>query len=105
MVLRLALLAFAGLAVAWPGGTAHAVPAFAQQTGQPCTTCHIGAFGPQLTPFGRAFKIGGYTQTGGDGIAAQIPLSAMVLSSFSHTASGFPEGSAPAYFGSNDNFA
>ena len=40
---------------------ADAVPAFAQQTGQPCTTCHIGSFGPQLTPFGRAFKIGGYT--------------------------------------------
>ena len=45
---------------------AYAVPAFAQQTGQPCTTCHIGSFGPQLTPFGRAFKIGGYTQTGGE---------------------------------------
>ena len=104
MVLRLALLAFAGLAVAWPGGTAHAVPAFAQQTGQPCTTCHVGAFGPQLTPFGRAFKIGGYTQTGGDGIAAQIPLSAMVLSSFTHTNTAQP---APAAdnFGRNDNFA
>jgi len=24
---------------------ADAVPDFAQQTGQPCTTCHIGGFG------------------------------------------------------------
>ena len=38
---------------------AEAVPSFASQTGQPCTACHVGAFGPQLTPFGRAFKIGG----------------------------------------------
>ena len=39
-----------------------AVPNFATQTGQPCTACHIGGYGPQLTPLGRAFKIGGYTQ-------------------------------------------
>ena len=50
---------------------ARAIPAFATQTGQPCTACHIGAYGPQLTAFGRAFKIGGYTQTGGD---AAIPV-------------------------------
>jgi hypothetical protein len=66
-------------------GLAQAVPNFAAQTGEPCTTCHIGAFGPQLTPFGRAFKIGGYTQGGGEGLAAQIPLSAMVQSSFNNT--------------------
>jgi hypothetical protein len=30
------------------------------QTGQPCSARHVGAFGPQLTPFGRAFKIGDY---------------------------------------------
>jgi hypothetical protein len=29
---------------------ALAVPSFAIQTGQPCAACHIGAFGPQLTP-------------------------------------------------------
>ena len=37
----------------WPR-LAQAIPSFAQQTGQPCTACHIGAFGPQLTAFGRA---------------------------------------------------
>lgn len=37
---------------------AGAVPDFAQQTGQACSTCHIGSFGPQLTPFGREFKLG-----------------------------------------------
>jgi hypothetical protein len=83
---------------------AGAVPDFAQQTGQPCGTCHIGSFGPQLTPFGRAFKIGGYTQTGGDGLAAKIPLSAFALGSFTHTANAQP---APAAndFGRNNNVA
>jgi hypothetical protein len=99
------ILTLLGLGLVAKGTSAYALPNFASQTGQPCTGCHVGAFGPQLTPFGRAFKIGGYTQQGGDGIAAQIPLSAMTLTSFNHTASGFPEGSAPAYFGSNDNFA
>src|SRR5271154_825477 len=74
---------------------ARAVPSFAAQTGQPCTACHIGGFGPQLTPFGRAFKIGGYTQTGGKGVLSQIPLAAAFLGSFTHTQSGQPGGAAP----------
>jgi hypothetical protein len=69
---------------------AEAVPSFAAQTGQPCTACHIGGFGPQLTPLGRAFKIGGYTQSGGEGLASMIPLSAMVQSSFSKTETDLP---------------
>lgn len=84
---------------------AEAVPSFASQTGQPCTACHVGAFGPQLTPFGRAFKIAGYTQAGGDGIAASIPLSAMVLGSFNNTQRGYPADSIPHDFRSNNNFA
>jgi hypothetical protein len=54
---------------------AAAVPAFAVQTGQACKTCHIGAFGPQLTPFGRQFKLNGYTLRAGD--AFTLPVSAM----------------------------
>ena len=41
---------------------AQAIPAFAAQTGMPCSACHIGF--PQLTPFGRAFKMDGYVQGG-----------------------------------------
>jgi len=80
------------------------VPAFAQQTGQPCTACHVGGFGPQLTPLGRAFKIGGYTQTGGDGIAAQIPLAVMIQSSFTNTNAAQPQPPAND-FGTNNNVA
>src|ERR1700686_894778 len=83
---------------------ASAVPDFAQQTGQPCSTCHIGSFGPQLTPFGREFKLGGYTMTGGDGPAARIPLSVMAITSFTNTA-GTPPTPAADHFGRNDNVA
>ena len=36
-----------------------AVPSFARQTGMSCNVCHTNW--PQLTPFGRTFKIDGYT--------------------------------------------
>lgn len=45
---------------------AQAVPAFARQTGHACSTCHFNSF-PSLNSFGRAFKAGGYTQTGDQG--------------------------------------
>lgn len=102
---RLALSAIlAAVALFAAGKPAHAVPAFAQQTGQPCTACHIRAFGPQLTPYGRAFKIGGYTQDGGQGPAAHIPLAAMAIGSFTHTNASQPSPPAP-HFGDNNNLA
>jgi hypothetical protein len=42
---------------------AQALPSFARQTGQPCGTCHTDF--PALTPFGRRFKLLGYTMGGG----------------------------------------
>jgi hypothetical protein len=57
------LLGLVGLLAS--ASNAFAVPAFALQTGQPCTACHIGGFGPQLTPFGRTFKLEGYTMRSG----------------------------------------
>src|ERR1700746_1185069 len=85
------VLLLAALTLVAASRPSWAVPSFAAQTGQPCSACHIGAFGPQLTPVGRAFKIGGYTQTGGDAIAAKIPLAAMVLGSFTNTQKDQPE--------------
>ena len=46
----------------WPS-QARAIPSFAAQTGQPCSACHVGAFGPQLKPYGRDFKLYGYVTT------------------------------------------
>lgn len=89
----------ATLAIVIGATPAHAVPAFARQTGQDCIACHVGGFGPQLTPFGRAFKLGGYTLTDGK---KHIPLSAMLVSSFTHTT----DDQTPFYNGmhANDNF-
>src|ERR1700757_1266804 len=41
--------------------TAHALPIFARQTGQSCVACHAGGQFPELTPYGRMFKLNGYT--------------------------------------------
>ena len=43
---------------------ARALPSFARQTGQPCGTCHTDF--PALTPYGRRFKLLGYTTGGGE---------------------------------------
>ncbi len=40
---------------------AYALPSFARQTGQKCSACHVGGNWPQLTPWGRFFKLSGYT--------------------------------------------
>jgi hypothetical protein len=40
--------------------SAAAVPSFARQTGLPCSQCHVIAFGPALTEYGRQFKLNGY---------------------------------------------
>ena len=56
-LLRLSVIA---LLLALPLTPAHAVPSFARQTGYTCAVCHT-VF-PQLTAFGRNFKLHGYTQ-------------------------------------------
>ena len=93
-----------GLSALLLPGRAHAVEAYAAQTGQPCSACHVGAFGPFLTPFGRLFKLGGYTMTGGAGIGSKIPLSAMFYTSYTDTQRGQSAPVAPHY-GNNGNFA
>ena len=40
---------------------AYGLPSFARQTGQRCSACHVGGSWPQLTPWGRFFKLSGYT--------------------------------------------
>lgn len=64
---------------------AHAIPAFAEQTGQPCSQCHVGAFGPQLKPYGRDFKLYGYTASDGEKHLPGIAITNQ--SSVSHVAS------------------
>jgi hypothetical protein len=93
-ILALALLALTPTRAA-------AVPAYAVQTGQPCSGCHVGGFGPQLTPFGRAFKMGGYTLRTD---SFNVPVSAMVIASYIATQKAQASAPAPS-FGTNDNLA
>jgi hypothetical protein len=83
-------------------GKAEAVPAFAVQTGQACIACHVGGFGPQLTPLGREFKLEGYTMRSGTDFT--LPISAIAVASYLQTAKDVAFAPAP-HFGTNDNVA
>src|ERR1700730_14426466 len=63
---------------------AVSLPLYARQTGQPCATCHT-VF-PELTPFGRRFKLSGYTMGGGLTFEQAPPIAAMLVPPFTHTA-------------------
>ncbi|MDE2135688.1 MAG: cytochrome C [Alphaproteobacteria bacterium] len=81
---------------------AWAVPAYSAKTDQPCAACHVGGFGPQLTPFGRQFKLHGYTMDAGDN-KFPMPVSAEVVASYTSTAKA--QESLPAdHYATNDNF-
>ena len=98
------LAAAGGLALAVLGLSAPqaaAVPAFAVQTDMPCQACHVGGFGPQLTPAGRAFKLQGYTMRTK---AFNAPLSAMAIASFVNTVKAQNPPPAADYR-TNDNLA
>jgi hypothetical protein len=81
---------------------ASALPSFARQTGEACSSCHVGSFGPQLTPRGMWFKLSGYTQT--DGEEGKVPLSAMLVEGFTHTSKS-QSADAQTHFGTNDNLS
>src|SRR5579859_6122157 len=91
-----------GIALLAATTPALALPSFAQQTGQACAMCHIGGFGPQLTPFGRSFKLNGYTLALPD--SQSVPVAAMLVASYTHTAADQPQDPAP-HEGTNDNFS
>ena len=67
-------------------GPADAVPSFARQTGQECPACHVSW--PELTPYGRYFKLTGYT-IGKAAITSEgiqyLPLAVMAQASITNT--------------------
>jgi hypothetical protein len=93
-------------------GTAQAVPSFARQTGMACQSCHT-VF-PELTPFGRSFKLNAYTidnlpQVQGmtstkemELLLNQIPpLSIMFQTSFTQTKQTVPDSAIAGADGQN----
>src|SRR5271167_3334066 len=78
----------------------QALPSYARQTGQQCAACHDGF--PELTPYGRLFKLNGYTFTGGT--SNLPPFAAMVIPTFTNVRKGVDGGLVPG-FGYNNDFA
>src|SRR6266851_9335497 len=72
---------------------AVSLPLYARQTGQPCATCHTAFL--ELTPFGRRFKLGGYTLGGGDWSGP--PFAVMLQPTYTHTQVGQEGGGAPHF--------
>jgi hypothetical protein len=80
---------------------ALALPSFARQTGMPCAQCHMHSYGPQLTTYGRQFKLNGYSWGDGD---HPMPLALMIQGGFSHVDTAVPEPLARR-FSTNDNLS
>ncbi len=77
---------------------AQAMPSFSRQTGADCASCHVGAFGPQLTPYGMNFKLRGYAD--GNSPKWLVPLSGMVVANWTHNSSDLAD---PEHFKTNNN--
>lgn len=80
---------------------ARAVPSFARQTGMPCTACHTEF--PQLTPFGRQFKLNGYTMSANQTELPPLAVMFQGLPGFTHTEKAQPEEDVPPGFHDNNN--
>jgi hypothetical protein len=76
-----AALASVTLVLALLPVSVRAIPAFNRQTGQNCVACHAGGQFPELTPYGRLFKMTGYTIG-----ERTLPISAMAVASLSKVA-------------------
>jgi hypothetical protein len=103
---RFSVIIVAFLVAGWGLGglvtKARAVPSFARQTGMSCTMCHT--VWPQLTPFGRTFKLNGYTMSKtGKKYQFPPPVAGMFEGSFTHTDKAQPPGAAPNNSQANDN--
>jgi len=92
-------------AVAVAPTTSEAVPAFARQTGAACLSCHFQTF-PAINSFGRAFKMGSFTDVGDQALVEDEHLSipAVLNATFvlraqvyNTSISGTPNGSGTEY--------
>ena len=118
LLVGVAVLLFVAFLVIEFAAPARALPSYARQTGQPCGTCHTDFAG--LTPYGRRFKINGYTNGGGqyrtnpfafddstkDSKKTWVPpISMMSIVGFTHTATDMPPPADPFAPNNNISFA
>ncbi|MHB1686440.1 MAG: cytochrome C [Ignavibacteriaceae bacterium] len=90
-----------GILIVVLSNTGYSIPSYARQTNLACGACHYVY--PELTPFGRLFKLNGYTMTGIATIKSTykedntnlqllniLPLSAMIQGSYNKIAKTIP---------------
>ena len=78
--------------------SATANPLFARQTALKCASCHT--IYPELTPFGRKFKLGGYTL----GERETVPLALMAIVSRNSIKDNTDKSTGDKLFGKNRDF-
>jgi hypothetical protein len=103
----LLIAALTGILIAIISSQDYATPSFARQTNLSCNYCHYTF--PALNSFGRMFKMNGYTLTSAETIEAvspdsertnlkilnSLPLSAMIMTSYSSINKAVPGTSSP----------
>lgn len=98
-VLRAGLL-FAALVLLLTARTASAVPSMARQTGYECSKCHTTI--PELTRFGRQFKLGGYAMSSekwdASAFLEKVPVAGLLQISRTQTAKTETQGAMPENF-------
>ena len=88
----LILLVIVGLSLFSFSTKSDAIPSFARQAGMDCATCHT--VWPELTPFGRYFKLTGYVMSkSSKPYEFPPPLAGLLQLSFTHTDKDQPRGS------------
>ncbi len=83
---------------------AQAVPSFARQTGMECSSCHTVY--PELTPFGRQFKLRGYTLgelNADNSPTGKLPIAALLQISRTATSNTNTPGALPTDFPNDSN--
>lgn len=89
-MLRRAWIAGLAALCLFQASAALALPIFARQTGQSCVACHAGGQFPELTPYGRQFKLNGYTFG-----ERTIPIAAMATADLSKTRNNLDSNGMP----------
>lgn len=82
----------------------YAVPSMGRQTGMPCASCHT-VF-PELTPFGRQFKLRGFSMSGPPrekSLLTILPVSGLLQASITSTAKTNTAGARSSDFPRNDD--
>ena len=70
-----------------------ATTAFARQTGEPCSACHMQSYGPWLTQYGQKFKLDGYVAGHANKLPDAInPFALEVVGSITNTQKDVPAG-------------